>query len=71
MGTLNDDDEIFEAPFPDVDALRPYTGRWVGFDETGAIRVSGGTFAEAEDKARSAGLELLTFFGVPAGAVIG
>ena len=71
MGT-GDDEEVCEAPFPTVDALRPHVGKWVGFDDSGEIRVFGDTFAEAEEKARVGGLlDLLTFFGVPDGAVIG
>lgn len=36
----NEDDEIFEEPFPTVDAMRPYVGKVVGYDDDGVIRLS-------------------------------
>ncbi|MGC4113460.1 MAG: hypothetical protein QM765_02070 [Myxococcales bacterium] len=66
-----DEDAVFETPFPKADELRKYLGKWIGFDEAGAVRVFGDSVREADERARSAGLPELTFFRVPDGALVG
>ncbi|MBI5542690.1 MAG: hypothetical protein HY901_02300 [Deltaproteobacteria bacterium] len=68
----SEEEETFTPPFPSVEALRPFIGKWVGYDDVGEIRVSGKSMSEAGENARATGLfERLCFFWVPDAAVIG
>jgi hypothetical protein len=40
------DDEVFQQAFPDPEALRPYIGRVVAYDGSGAVRDSADTWEE-------------------------
>ena len=69
--TKNPSEEVFEEPFPSVEALGPFIGKWIGYDESGEVRVSGENVREAGENAKRAGLVDLVFFWVPNGALIG
>jgi hypothetical protein len=64
------EDEVVEQVVPDAEALRPYLGKVVAYDEKGTIRAAGDTWAAAIQAAGDQ-LSEWTLMYVPDFSVVG
>ncbi len=65
-------EETVEQVAPSPEALRPFVGKVVAFDESGVVRESAGTWGELVQKLKAAGLfGKLALLYVPAASLAG